>query len=226
MTILATEVSASAGAAASAVPAEQQSTPATPAAKPQVQASELPPEALSARLQQAKESERRSLLAELGVTDIDAVKNAIAAAKAADEAKKSDAQRIAEFQVRETQLNEALGVAVAQAVAAITPEQKAAVDAIAGNNQALWFKTYGALAHTWGKPAAQVPTAATATQTPAPAANPPVTPPASTAPITNNPAPSSSSPVDHQAVYEGLSKTNPFAAAAYLNRYPSAAKRQ
>jgi hypothetical protein len=198
--------------------------PVPPAAKPQVQASELPPEALSARLEQAKNSARAALLAELGVTDVDSAKSAVALARTAAEAAKSDAQKLAEAQAALTRQTEALAVAVAQAQSGLTDEQKAAVTAIAGQDQALWLKTFGALAPTWGKPALPVVPVAAPAAPVAPAAPPVAPPPATTAPLAPNSPPSSTSPVNHRATYEALKQTNPFAAAGYLTSHPEAAK--
>jgi|GEM_PF-1656722 hypothetical protein len=198
-------------AALPAAPTDTTITGTAPAAapeKPRVQADQLPPDALSARLEQAKESARKALLAELGITDATEAKTAIADAAARKEAAKTADQRVAELSLQVANQTAALQVAVDHASKSITPEQRQAVDAIAGTDQALWLRTYGALAPTWGAP----PMAA-----PAPVATP-HTPPPNTAPTTPAPLANSNntSPPDHAAVYQRLQQTNPFVAARYL----------
>lgn len=193
--------------------------PAAP--KVQTLATDLPPEALAARIQQAKDSARRELLAEFGAVDPAAIKAALEQARATEEAKKSDAQRLAELDLRVKAQSDALGVAVAQTASRITAEQKAAIDAIAGNDPVTWLRTHAALAPTWGQAAASVAPAAPAAPTAAPIITPPVQL-ATTAPIAPAPAPTNqTSAVDHAAVYASLDG-NPFARAAYLERYGSA----
>lgn len=206
------------GAAAPTVtptPAVQQTPPAQV-----VTVDALPPEALSARLEQAKRSERAALLAELGITSPDEAKAAIAAHKAASEAAKSDAEKLAALNLRVTAQAEALTVAVSQAASKITPEQKAAVDAIAGQDPVIWLRTYAALTPTWGGPVTTAP--------PAPVITTPAAPPA--APILASTAPPASAPTpttqttqpDHAAIYAQLKSTNTFAAAQYLQKHGSA----
>lgn len=173
--------------------------------KPHTTTDDLPPEALKARLEQAKSTARAELLAELGVADTDSAKAAIVAAKAADEAKKSDAQKLAELNTRVASYEEALGAAVAMAVAQITPEQKAVIDTIAGTDRSVWLRTYNAMVPIMAKATAPAPTPA-----------PPNTSPTTPAPpaISNN-----TSPPDHAAVYRKLQQDNPFAAARYLQQH-------
>jgi hypothetical protein len=173
---------------------------------------------LSARLEQAKESARKTLLAELGITDPTEAKTAIAEAAARKEAAKTADQRVAELSLQVANQTAALKVAVDHAAKSITPAQREALDGIAGTDQALWLRTYSALAPTWGAPPMATPEPVVApVAAPLPA-------PATTAPIGAPPAPSSTSPVNHRATYEALKQTNPFAAAGYLNRHPEAAK--
>lgn len=180
---------------------------------------DLPPEALKQRIDQAKRAAQTELLASLGVTDPAQAKAAIDAAKAAEDAKKSSEQRIAEQNVRLTSLESAVDAAIAQAAATLTPERKAEIDAVAGNDKALWLKVYG----LEKKPAV---TTAPVTPAPVPGAAPVVpAAPSSTAPATPAPAPAGgnpTSPTDHVAVYASLKTTNPFAASAYLNQHGDA----
>jgi hypothetical protein len=192
--------------------------PVAPVVPAVVTTADLPPEALSKRLEQAKHSAQTELLASWGVTDPAQVKSYIDAAKAAEEAKKTNETRLAEQGVKLSASEEGLTAAVDIFSASIKPEQKAAVDAIAGNDKTLWLKTYRAMAPTWGVAAPVV--------TSAPIAAPPVAPvaPTSTAPTAPAPSPTSvtTSPTDHVAVYASLKSTNPFVASAYLQQHGDA----
>jgi len=185
----------------------------------------LPPEALSARLEQAKRSERSALLAELGVSDPAEAKAAIAAKKAAEEAAKSDADKLAALNLTVTAQARALTVAVNQAVASLAPEHKAILDGIAGADQAKWLELYGQLAPTWGKPVATAPTTTT---NPEPQTAQPPAAPATTSPSGGAPSPTvtTQSPTNHAAVYASLAKSNPFAASRYADKHGDACFKQ
>jgi hypothetical protein len=188
----------------------EQSTSVSPKT---VTVDDLPPEALRQRIEQAKRTAQTELLASLGIASVDDAKTAIAAHKAATEAAKTDAEKLATLNLRVTAQAEALNVAVSQAAAKMTPDQKAAVDLIAGNDQVTWLKTVAALSPTWATP---VPATSAV-----PAAAQPL--PTSTAPAT--PAPTSGAPPaapNHAAVYKGLIAANPFAAARYADKYGDA----
>jgi hypothetical protein len=153
----------------------------------------------------------------LGITDPAQAKAALDSLKAAEDAKKTDAEQLATLRMKTTSQEQALNVAIAQVTARITTEQKAAVDQIAGTDQALWLKTYGVLAPTW---AAAIPAIAAATPIVAPAVPPA---PVSTAPIAPAPGPTTpTSPPDHVAVYARMKKDNPFAATAYFKQHGDA----
>lgn len=214
-------------AAQPVVPAAGAAGQADPA-KPHVPASALPDDALKARLDHAKATGQTELLRSLGIESPDQLKTIIAAHKATEDAKKSQEQRLAELTATVTSQTAALTIAVQQAVAGMTPEQKAAVDAIAGNDQALWLRTYGALVPTW-KAAAALQSAQPAqpgqpappAQTPTPATPAPVQP-ASTSPApAAPPAAGAVSPTDHKAVWEGMRAHNPIGAAQYLLAHQS-----
>jgi len=197
--------------------ATSETTP-TPAAaaptKPVVAASDLPPEALSKRLEQAKHAAQTELLKTLGITDVEEAKAALAAHVAQKEAAKTTEQKLAALELQAKTAAEALDTAVKQAVGRITPEQKAAVDAIAGDDKALWVKTYAAMSPTWTTPAS------VATSAPAAPAAPVV--PATSAPAAPAPSPTgATSPPNHKARYAHLQTENPFAAAAYLQKHGS-----
>lgn len=208
------------GAAAPPVVVSPAAVAVSPVAKV-VTVDDLPPEALSKRLEQADRASRSALLAELGIADPAEAKAAIAAHKAALEAAKTDAEKLASLNLTVANQAKALNVAVAQAASKITPEQKAAVDAIAGQDQVTWLNTYAALAPTWGTSASPVTPAAPAPAQAPIAAPPPA--PTGTAPAAPAPAPTGTiSPPNHATIYQSLTKTNPFAAAAYVNQHGDA----
>lgn len=192
------------------------STPA-PAAKPAVTVADLPPEALAKRVDQAKNAARNELLAELGITDPAAAKAALKAHADALEAAKSRDLKLAELEVQVKAQNDALASSVGRVSAAITAEQKAAIDAIAGTDPAAWLRTYNALSPTWTTPA---PAAAAVAAVAAPAAPPPVSSTTAAAPA---PSPAGNvSPPNHAIAYKRLSSENPFAASIYLERHGDA----
>lgn len=195
-------------------------TPEPP--KPQVLVEQIPPDALKPRLEAAKATGRAELLRELGVSDPDQLKTALASIAAAAEAKKSDAEKLAthlaELERTRASLTDATTAVAsvwATESAKLTAEQLAAVDELAGNSVTAKVRALNVLRKTWAAaPAAQAPVAPTAQ---APTA--PIQTPASTAPTGGAPAPTGTSQTDHKAVYEQLSKTNPVQAARYLNAH-------
>lgn len=201
-----------------------QQTPPVETPKPQVLADSLPSDALKARIDAAKATGRAEFLRELGVTDPEQLKAALAMAAAAEDAKRSDAEKLAihlsELDKTRASLAEAksaIGLLWAEQSAALTPEQLEAVNALAGDDPTAKVKTLGVLRKTWATQAAQQSAAA---QTPA--AAPPTAPaqtPATTSPSGGAPPPTTTSQTDHKAVYEQLSKTNPVKAARYLNAH-------
>lgn len=211
-----------------AIPPAPAPAAAAPPVKPVVTVDDLPPEALKERIAQAKHSAQTELLASWGVTDPAQVKAYIDAAKSAEEAKKTDTQKLAEQGLRLTNLESAVDSAIAQAAATLTPERKAAIDAVAGTDKALWLKIYGlekkpADAATGATPPPSGATGATGAPPPAPppsAAGAAGTAPAAPAPSPNGNGPTS--PPDHPAIYQKLLKTNPFAAPAYLSKHGDA----
>jgi hypothetical protein len=90
---------------------------------------------------------------------------------------------------------------------ALTPEQQAAVKALAKDDPAEQLRTITALQPTW------------ATQVAAPAAKPPATPASGTAPSHTAPDATVISQSDHKAVHAALLKSNPFAAAQYATEH-------
>ena len=170
------------------------------------------------QLNERLERERRKVLRDLGVENVDDAKTALAAFKAKQEADKTEAQRNAEklaeldrVKADAAALRETVSMRAASEMATLTDEQRDAVKVIAGDDSAAQLRAITALSKTWAtKPA---PVAATA---PAPAAPPAAT----TAPPPTAPTGSSAgSPPDHKAEYARLKATNPVAAAHYLVRY-------
>jgi hypothetical protein len=184
--------------------------PHSPVDKPRVQTDQLPPEALTQRLERERETAQKTLLTALGVTNIEEAKAAVDAAKKASESAKSDAEKLASLNLKMTDTEAALDIAIQQASSRLTPEQKAAVDSIAGNHKPNWLRTLAALEPVWKSSAPAAPTQPAAPVPP---------PPANTAPAVPPPPPAGPmSPVDHAATYAALQKTSPWDAAQYLVR--------
>lgn len=182
---------------------------APPAAQPTKTSSDSEkPHWLDARL----ERERKAVLRDLGVDDVEAAKAALAELAAKREGEKSAAQRAAELDAalkaeRESAgaMRDALTAFASGAMSALTEAQRAAVTAVAGDDPAKQVRTIEAMRPTW---------AASAQAPPLPAAAPPA--PADTAPARSAPSDSGSvSPPDTRAVYEELRKTNPIIAARF-----------
>lgn len=212
----------------------EQNPPPAAAEKPRVQANELPPEALKARLDAHAEKTRREMLAELGVTDTKDAKAAIAELKAIQDAKKSDLEkaqaRIAELEGKAAKADHATQVASRRAaaeLAALTDAQRAYITKTSGDDPLRQLEAIDAMreAGLLATPPAAPPPATTAGA--APAVTPPGAQPiGSTMPAPSAPQQGAVSPVDHAAVYASLNDRksptyNPFAAAAYLGRYQS-----
>jgi hypothetical protein len=174
-------------AGASASPAAPALAPQTPAASPIVPAT--PPaiaktapeaDAVEKRISAAVAKAHGDLLQSLGAKDLDELKTAHAKFREAEEAQKSELQKQIE---RATKLEaeakagatyrERLGQMVNAQVASLTPEQKAAVERLAGNDPLKIADALEVLRPTWA--AAPAPSG----QTPAPPPPPPA--PATTA---------------------------------------------
>jgi len=166
----------------------------------------MPKSAFNARLDQA----RTALLKELGIDNLDAGKAAIASAKAADEAKKSDAERAATsktaLEKAQADLAEATSTMseVAKAtLEGLTEEQKATVLELAGDDPARQIKTVNTLKKSWASSPPQTAPALAAV---------PNTAPTQPAPKDNG---NTGSAPDPQAIFVELMKTNPFAGTRY-----------
>lgn len=177
------------------------------------------PERIAQAKKNAADEERAKVLAELGVSNPDEAKAAIAAAKAAAEANKTAETRAAELKAKFDGASATVasqGAVIAEIAArqmgVLTAEQSKAVKDIAGDDAAAQLRAISALQPTWGKPAD--PAAVVVAPAPAPPAAPLNTAPGHTAP---NGA--GGSPPDQRAVYEQLQKQNPFAAAEHGLRH-------
>lgn len=186
--------------------------PVVPVAAP-VKAADLPDDALAQRLTRARETERKELLASLGVDDLEKAKAAIAAANKAENDQKSAETRLAETTTQlstiKTEAEHLKAVATewaARQMMGLSPEQQAAVKSIAGDDPAAQLKTITALAPTWAAKGAPVAPAAT-------------TPAGGTAPAPTAPTSVTTSPTDHKAVHAALQASNPFAAANYAMQH-------
>lgn len=184
-------------AAPSPAPSQAQNNPSDPNAEPTWLAGRL-------------ERERKQVLKDLGIDNADELKQLIADQKAVKDAAKSDAQKRGELETtlaseraKITELNEALGALAQGQMASLTEAQRNAVAGIAGNDPAKQIKTIEALRSTWAS-----------TSAPAPAAP---EPPRQTAAQPNAPASvtTTSSPVDHKAIWAELKDVNPVAASRY-----------
>jgi hypothetical protein len=192
---------------------------APPAAAPAKSDDPASPPWLPERLARAEEQARAKVLSELGVDDPKKAKDAIAAAKKAEDDAKSTAEKLGEAtkdakraQGEAERLRAITTEYAARMMVGLTDAQRDAVKKIAGEDPGAQLQAITALAPTW------------AAAIPAPAAAPPVAaPPASTAPPPNAPPPAApGAPPDHRQVYTALEAKNPFAAAAYGLANPQA----
>lgn len=147
--------------------------------------------------------------AEYGGASAEEVKAALALAKAAEEAKKSDAEKLATataeaaaVKARASALEAALKGHADRELASLSDAQRAAVVALAGDDPAKVIPAINTLRPTWLVESA------------------PKAPPGNTAPMPGTaPAPGSPSPaVDHKAKLAAL-EANPYAHADYLTRH-------
>lgn len=222
-------------AAGTEAPSGAQATPAAPPAvvvppapAPAAPVDDQNPPWLKGRLEQAK----AAALADLGITDPAKAKEAIAAAKKAEDDAKSAAQKLGETstaleaeRARAANYEAVIKERAASEIGSLTAEQQEAVRKIAPDaDPAAQLRAITALAPTWkAAPAAAAAAAAAAAPAPgtAPAApaKPPAAPPANTAPPPAAPPSANGSPPDHKAEYARLKTSNPVAAAAYMNEH-------
>lgn len=166
------------------------------------------PNWLAPRLDQAKRSAEAAILAALGVKDAAEAKAALDAYKAAQDAAKTEGERVAArlaeadaAKARNAQLEAAIKAHAEQAMAGLTDAQRAAVETLSAGDCARIVESIAVLRPTWAS---------------APAAPPP---PAGTAPAAPAPVGTSTSQPDHKAEFARLKATNPIAAANYAARH-------
>lgn len=204
----------------------------TPAAAPALIPPAAPPPApdagaqqdpnwLAPRLEQAKRAAETAVLAQLGVKDAAEAKAALDAYKAAQDAAKTEAERVAAriaegdaAKARAAILETAVGTHADSELAKLDDAKRAAVVAIAGDDKAAQLRAIAALAPTWAAAVAATPAAVT----------PPAAPPAAATtahpPTAPAPAATTQTDVDHKAVFEGLVKAGKgVAASRYLNAH-------
>lgn len=170
---------------------------------------------LKERLDRSRLSGRKELLEELGITDPAAAKEAIEAARKAAEDQKTLAEKLAEkstaaeqFAARSKALEATLKSHADAMLAGLSDDQKASIQAIAGEDAQKIVDTVTAL--KWGPSALR-----------AESALPAKAPVSDTAPSKKAPSEENTSPPDYKSQYEALRASNPYAAAVYMNRYAS-----
>lgn len=175
---------------------------------------------------------------DLGVP-VEEAKRLIADAKAKDDAAKSEVQRLTEQLTAEkakasrlTMLEETVNARAALEYEALNPEQRKAIDTLAGTDSAARLKAIDAMKPTWMQ--AQAEATKAAQEAAAKAAveaekakgdqpPPPVPQGANTTPPAGAPPPiNPGAPTNHLAVYESLKQSNPAAAAVYHNKHAPA----
>lgn len=171
---------------------------------------QMPSDVLAARLDEERRKGAAALLKDLGVENIDAIKAVIAAAKQAEDAKKTEAEkllgRISELEPAAKRVAELEAVVKAQADAALqslTEAQRAAVTSA--------LQTLGKA----DDPAAQLSMVAAVRSAAPVAATAQAPAPATTTPQVHAPAPANPAVANHLASWESLKKTNPVEAARY-----------
>lgn len=214
------------GASAAQAPTAPTATPPQPAPAQPAGSQDPEPGWLNERLKRAEASAQARLLQQLGVAKLEDAQSVLAAHKSAEDAKKSDAEKFAatsaeleRAKARAQQLEESTKTWATAEMAKLDAAKQGAVTAIAGDDPAAQLKAIAALAPTWGQPAAPAAaaqstaaagaTGAAATQQ---AAAPATSAPPANAPDGNTPT---QSPVDHKAVYERLTRENPWQANIY-----------
>ena len=167
-----------------------------------------PPEA--PKVVEAKPDPLKATLAELlGNVTPERLREILTTGKAAEEARKTDAEKAAaakaEAELHRTEATALRALVDAQAKAALaglSEAQRAAVKAVAGEDPAKVLQTVEAMRATWSK------------------TEPPVAPAGNSAPNPSAPSPTQPTPaVDHKSKYQALEQVNPFAAAAYLAQH-------
>lgn len=203
-----------AGAVPSAAVAPPAPAAAPPAAGPVT--TDLPPEALKARLEREAAHARAETLKALGFATEDEAKAAAAELAKRREDAKTDTVRAAEAvearkaaEAEAAKLRSAVAEMAGRMMVGLTDEQRAAVMDLAGEDAAQQIRAVQTLQPLWAKGAAS-----------AVAAPAPKVAPASTITAGAQPADGANAPTNHRAVYEATRDRNPFAAASYGLQHP------
>ena len=206
------------GVPAAAAPAAPMTPAAAAPAVPIAPANAEPekePHWLPDRLRRSEEAARKAILKELGVENPKDAKAALDAYKADQEAKKSELQKAQEraaaleaAAAERDQYRSAVEAQAAADLASLTPEQRAAVEALAGDNPLKVSTAIRALRPTWAVPAASVNPSA-------PAAPAPMAAPANTAAPAAAPRPTS--PKSKWDEFQELDRSNPRAAGLFYS---------
>jgi hypothetical protein len=190
--------------------------PATPAV-PAPAEPDKEPHWLPDRLRRAEEAARKAILKDLGVENPKDAKLALDAYKADQEAKKSELQkaqeRAAALEAKANERDQYRSAVEAQAaadLASLTPEQRAAVEALAGDDPLKVSTAIRALRPTWAVSQTATPSAPVA-----PAAPPPMAAPVNTAAPAAAPRPTS--PKSKWDEFQELERTNPRASGLFYS---------
>ncbi len=166
-------------------------------------ANESEPNWLPARLAR----QEKSIAKRLGAETIEEIEARLAKARELEQERMSEVERLRartkelESAAKERdELRSSVAAQAAEAMAALTPEQREAVEDLAEGSPAKQLKAIAKLRPTWK-------------------ANAPVPAPATTAVAAPPPAQTNSQATNHLATWERLKKTNPIEAAYYLDRY-------
>lgn len=179
--------------------------------KPDAKQDDKDPSWLNGRLEQAKRSAQREMLAELGIDDPEKLKAIVKKASELEESSKSEIEKLTDKlsklspqAKRAEELSERLSKYADAELSKLTENQRAAVEAIAGEDKTRVLETIEALRPTWStKPKDELEAAK-----PKPA-------PANTGSNGAAPPEVSATKVDHKATYEALKQTNEYQAKRY-----------
>lgn len=190
-------------------PAQQ--APAAAVSQPS-QDGEQNPQWLGARL----DRERKAVLKQLGVENVEDAKAAIEELRKRRDSEKSESEKLraeldaaTKLAIRAKELEGVIAGQASAAVAALTDAQREAVLKLSGDDPSAVLRAIEALRPTWAAAAPAAPPSAPVKQAPL-----------STSAATPSPAPSASEAENHKATYERLLKQDPQLAGKYrLNNW-------
>ncbi len=195
-------------------------TPKPPEPDPGAETISLSSAALKARLERERDTERKRMLAELGVEKSEDAKQALSDWKAKRDADKSELQRVIEkSQAFEKDANRAVALEaiikdrVKIELELLTESQRQAVERLGAGDPGKTLAAIDALKPTWPN---REPEKTAGTDKPNDKTAPKV-PPVTTATTKPAPGEAKTSETDITTTYEELKKTNPFQAATFLN---------